>query len=374
MTLQADILSRFSGASKERHPLYLPDLAGWYKAHRDRGTLPAPWAGYSLPEIARAMGVPIWQVVRPWRVETPGVREETTVRDGERIVRDGERIARDGERIARWETPSGTLTARWTIGPDGDWWQTEHLVKSEADLPAAVELARVRSYVLDPSLLAPYQEEVGDDGVVALEIPRRPYSDLLHDYLGWGEGLLLLGEPAVAEILAALEEALQGLVEQVVRLQSQTGRPGIVYSPDNLDGQYISPAAFERHLAASYRRSAETVHGQGRYLLVHAGGPVRHLLAPLAGVGVDGVEGVAGPPQSDATLAEARALVGPAFTLWGGIPQDFLLGTYDGEAFVTAVRHAAQEVSGDPRAILGVADRVPVDADVDRIVGATIGN
>jgi hypothetical protein len=203
---------------------------------------------------------------------------------------------------------------------------------------------------------------VGEDGVLALEIPRRPYSDLLHDYLGWGEGLLLLGESLVAEILAALEGALQRLVEQAARLPGQ-----IVFSPDNLDGQFISPMAFERHLAASYKRTTEVVHRQGKHLLVHVGGPIRRLLAPLAAVGVDGVEGVAGAPQSDATLAEARALAGPTFTLWGGIPQDLLLSTYDRRAFDAAVECAAREASGDARAILGVADRVPIDADLDRL-------
>jgi hypothetical protein len=298
-------------------------------------------------------GVPCWQVVRPWRVETPGVHGETT--------------ERDGERISRWETPVGALTARWTLGPDGDWWQAEHLVKGEADLPAAVEWARARSYVLDPSPLQAARAEVGEAGVVALEIPRRPYSDLLHDFLGWGEGLFLLAEPAVSEILAALEDALQPLVAQVARLPGK-----VVYSLDNLDGQYISPRAFEQHLAPSYARTAEAVHVQGKYLLVHAGGPIRHLLAPLAAAGMDGVEGVAGPPQSDATLAEARALAGPDLTLWGGIPQDFTLGTHDRAVFEAAVRQAAQEAQNDGRMILGVADRVPVDADVDRIAAAGI--
>jgi hypothetical protein len=353
MTLQSDILARFPGArfpdQGDGRTLFLPDLTLWYRWHHSRGTLPERWSGLSLPQIARAMGVPAWQVARPWRVETPGVREETTERDGERIV--------------RWETAAGTLTARWSIGPDGDWWQAEHLVQTEADLAAAVELARARSYVLDPIALAPLQAEIGEDGVVAIEIPRRPYSDLLHDFLGWGEGLSLLGEPAVAEILDALEAAMQDLVEQVARLPGQ-----IAYSLDNLDGQYISPAAFDRHLAASYARTAEAVHAQGKVLLVHAGGPIRHLLAPLASAGVDGVEGIAGPPQGDASLAEARALVGPGFTLWGGISQDFLLSTYDREAFEAAVRGAVREASGDRRALLGVADRVPVDADVERLV------
>ena len=37
------------------------------------------------------------------------------------------------------------------------------------------------------------------------------------------------------------------------------------------------------------------------------------------------------------------------------------------EEFETAVASAAQEAAGDGRIILGVADRVPVDADLGRL-------
>ena len=44
-----------------------------------------------------------------------------------------------------------------------------------------------------------------------------------------------------------------------------------------------------------------------------------------------------------------------------------LLDTYDRQAFDAAAAQAAQEAQGDGRMILGVADRVPVDADLDRL-------
>jgi hypothetical protein len=144
--------------------------------------------------------------------------------------------------------------------------------------------------------------------------------------------------------------------------------PGaVVFSPDNLDGQFVSPRTFDRHLADSYRRTAEVLHAAGKQLMVHVGGPIRYLLASLAAAGVDGIEGIAGPPQSNATLAEAREVGGPGLTLWGGIPQDFLLNTYDPTAFEASVRQAAHEAQGDGRMILGVADRVPVNAELDRL-------
>ena len=351
MTVKADILSRFSGAASEG-PLYVPDLTLWYDWHHSRGTFPDRWKHHSLPQIARDLGAPAWLVARPWRIETPGIEIQTTEQDGERVTRS--------------ETPEGSLIARWTLGSDGTWWQTEYPVKTAEDLEAALELVNSQSYILDVDELARLETVMGDEGLLALEIPGRPYADLLYEFLGLSEGPILLSEdpPAVRELIAILETKLQGLVQEVATL------PGsVIFSPDNLDGQFISPTVFQEFLADSYRLTAEVLHRHGKYLLIHAGGPIRPLLTPLVEAGVDGVEGIAGPPQSDVSLSQARAIVGPEFTLWGGIPQDFLLAAHDRQAFETAVVQAAQEAREDGRLILGVADRVPIDSELHRLEG-----
>jgi hypothetical protein len=348
MSWKDEILDCLRGRGSGGKLIYLPDLSLWYEWHKNQGTLPEAWHGASLPAICRAMGVPIWLAFQPWLVETPGVETTTTEEKSERAI--------------RWQTASGTLTSRWTLGPDGDWWQVEYPVKGVEDLPAALEWVRARAYVLDTTGLAEAQAEVKAGGVLALALPRRPYSDLLHEILGWAEGLLLLSDPAVQEMMAVLEEKLRDLVAEVA------GLPGdVVLSPDNLDGQYISPRMYQRHLAGSYQHTAEVLASRGKPLVVHAGGPVRRLLGPLAEAGVAAVEGIAGPPQSDASLAEAREAAGPTLALWGGIPQDLLLEAHEWPAFEAAVRQAAAEARDDPRTILGVADRVPVQAEIDRL-------
>jgi hypothetical protein len=347
MTSRTAILARFGGAER-RPPFYLPDLTLWFDWHHSRGTLPDQWQDLSLPQIARAMGAAIWLPLRPWRVETPDIEIQTTEQVGERTI--------------RTETPAGTITARWTLGPDGDWWQVEYPVKTADDLPAALASVKARTYVMDTSQLLQAIDWVGEGGILALELPRRPYSDLLHEFLGWSEGLLLLGEPLVQEMIEILEDRLQELVGQVADV------PGdLVLSPDNLDGQFISPRVFAQHLAASYQSTTSQLHTRGKHLVVHIGGPIRHLLQPLADVAVDGLEGISGPPQSNATLAEARQVAGPDVTLWGGIAQDYLQATHAWDAFEAAVRQAVRETSQDGRMILGVADRVPVDAELDRL-------
>jgi hypothetical protein len=337
-----------AGRGRDLAVPYLLDLTLWYPWHAGRGTLPPDWAGFSMAQVAQALGVTAWIVERPWRVEHHGITVTTQKAEGERVV--------------RYETPAGALTARWSRGPDGDWWQTEYPVKTTEDLPAALAVVAAHDYVLNAAPSRAPQ----DAFITALELPMRPYSDLLHTMLGWGEGLSLLkgeGRPILLEMLARLEEKLARLTAEIAAL------PGtVLLAPDNLDGQYISPRVYREHMAESYRRTAEIAHGNDKRLVVHAGGPVRRLLPLLAEAGVDVVEGVAPPPQGDASLAEARAAAGPDLILWGGIPQDYLLPARDQGEFEAAVREAARQAASDDRAILGVADRVPVDADLARLL------
>ena len=349
MTKKADILSRFSGEPGEGM-LYLPDLTAWYDWRQERDTLPARWKNNSLPEIAQDLGAPVWLVACPWQIQTPGVEIQTTVQNGERVT--------------RFETSAGTLSARWIQSGDGPWWQTEYPVKTEADLTAAMELIRARSYVLDTAEFARLTAMVGDEGVVAIEIPSRPYLELLYELMGLSEGPILLIENTsiIHELITLLETKLQHLIQEIAPLSGT-----VVFSHDNLDAQFISPRTFEEFLADSYRFTAEVLHQHDKYLLIHAGGPIRALLAPLAAAGVDGVEGIAAPPQSDVSLTDAREAVGPAFTLWGGIPQDFLMATHDQQVFENAVIQTVQAARGDRRVILGVADRVPADVELSKL-------
>jgi hypothetical protein len=353
MNARDAVLSRFTGSQKappDGAPWML-DLSLWYKWHWRRGALPEPWRALTEAQIAGRLGAPAWIIARPWTVAYADVKVTTDERESERIV--------------RYDTPAGSLTARWTLGPDGDWWQVEFPVKDVDDLRAARAVIAARTYTWDATVAENAVAEANDHGIVALELPMRPYSDLLHTMLGWGEGLMLFaGEqaPILMEMLALLE----GQAEQAaLRL---AGLPGhVLYAPDNLDGQYISPRVFRNYLQESYKRTVAVARQGGRPLVVHIGGPARRLLPLLAESGVDGVQGIAGPPQGDATLVEARDAAGPNLVLWGGIPQDYLVPLHPHADFEAAVRQAMRVTAGDPRAIIGVADRVSADTDPARL-------
>ncbi len=343
------VLQHFTGQPSSS-PLFLPDLALWYGWHHRLGTLPGPWRELTLPGIARKLGVPAWMTAKPYHLDW-GLTEIKVSRQ-------------NSERAVRYESPAGTLTERWAKGPDGDWWQTEFPAKTANDLAVVQAMLSTRLYRFDRTQYDRLQAEVGDDGIVAIELPRRPFSQVFLEWLGWSDGLMLFfeAEDEIKAIIDMLEEQVQALVRTAATL------PGPIFvSPDNLDAQFISPASFDQYLAGSYARSADALHAQGKHLMIVTGGYIRRLLAPLVQAGVDAVQGISGPPQSDATLAEARSAAGANLTLWGGIPQDVLIEDFPEVEFESVVRQAAQEAAQDGRSLLGVADVVPIAADIGRL-------
>ena len=349
-----------------RLPSFLPDLTLWYTRNLERDSLPAAWQGWSLQDICRDLGVGAWLVQKPWRIEYDGIIH-TEEQDG-------------ASRIRRWESSGGVLKARWILGPDGDWWQSEYPVKTAEDLPLVAEVVRARRYVVEKNPIKEAYAEggmAGDDLYPVIELPMRPWSELLHSYIGWAEGLMIAFDESerLGDLSDVLEDKYALLLKELVEFP-QT----IFLSPDNLDGNFISPGIFEEQLSAGYTRTAEFLHSWEKRLVVHIGGYSRSLLPALADCGVDCVEGVCGPPQGDASIPESRALCGNKLTLWGGLAQDWLLPSCTEDEFRAACDSALADVQADSRAVLGVAgkqaekravlgiaDRVPADAVIERL-------
>jgi hypothetical protein len=330
--------------AEHRWPLFLPDLTSWHEWHASHDSLPGRWKNRDLSHICAELGVSEWRTTRPWRLELPGI-----------VV---DRQSGDKERVVTWDTSAGTLTAKWVLGPDGDWWQSEYPVKSQADFEAARLIVTARTYVVElPG--APPAGGAPAGILAAVELPRSPFPEIFQSFLGWSEGLMLfLEEPdTVKELAQILSDRMQGLLGEIARMPAS-----LVFAPDNLDARFITPGMFAESVAPFYDRTAAALHAAGKSLVVHVGGPAASLLPGLAECGVDCAQGVCGAPQGDCTLGQARAACGSAMTLWGGIPQDVLLESSTQEEFETAARAAFAEAGADPHAVVGVADRIPVEA------------
>jgi hypothetical protein len=340
--------AQFNGQAPVR-PIFMPDLGLWFEWHSKRGTLPEACRGSSLVEIASALNCPAWVVRTPWQLEYDGIEvisEESETR-----------------RVYKYHAKSRVLSETWSLGPDGDWWQTEYPVKDEDDLDAAEEIVEAMQY---RQKYAESPESDSNPGIIGvIQLPKTPYSDMLHTMLGWSDGLMLMmaEEDRLSELLGVMEEKRNELIQKLADDSSHS----IFLAPDNLDGQFISPAVFKNHLESSYQKTSEMLHRSAGHLWVHIGGISRHLLPLLAGSGIDALSGISGPPQSDATLSEARKATGPCITLWGGIPQDYVMPMHDLSVLIESVEQAKAFAAIDNRTIIGIADHVPVDAEFSRL-------
>jgi hypothetical protein len=348
MNFKEILLAQFKGQTQSR-PLFMPDLSLWFEWHSKRGTLPEAYRGSSLADIASALNCPAWIVHTPWQLEYDGI-----------VVTSEES---ETQRVIQYHTKHGVLSEMWALGPDGDWWQKEYPVKDEDDLDAAEEIVKAMRYRLDRAK----PPEAGSNPRIldVIQVPKTPYSDMLHTMLGWSDGMMLMmaEEDRLTELLGAMEEKRNELIRDLAAEVSHS----VFWAPDNLDGQFISPAAFHSHLESSYQKTCKMLHRRDKYLLVHIGGISKHLLPLLAECGIDGLAGISGPPQSDATLSAAREAAGPDMTLWGGIPQDYVMPMHDLSVLIESVEEAKAFAATDSRTIIGIADHVPVDAEFTRL-------
>lgn len=349
MSVTEAFLARFRGQDAGA-PLFVPDLQEWYRRNSEPSPAGSVGVRQSILYEAQALQVPLWKIHRTWIRDTG----EVTVRTSDQ----------DASVTTVIEAPSGVVTSRWNVGPDGDYWQVEYPAKTVEDLPAIREYAEALRYQVSLEELATVTRMVGDDGVVAVELPAHGFQTVLLEFLGFSDGLMLLAEAPeeVGAIARAFSRARKKLVEELAGVANP-----VFYSPDNLDGQFVSPGLFETYLAEDYRQTVAAVESAGKYLVVHAGGPIGSLAQPLAAGGVHCVAGIAGPPQADLDLAAARTALGESIVLWGGIPQDFLLPETplaDLEAAATAAVECARD---DPRIIIGIADHVPPEMERSRL-------
>jgi hypothetical protein len=98
---------------------------------------------------------------------------------------------------------------------------------------------------------------------------------------------------------------------------------------------------------------------------VHLDGTVKGLLPKLAANGFDAVEALTPQPAGDLPVEDMRAVAGnPAVILWGGVPGVMFAPPYTWRDMQSHIRRVLRAWQDTPF-ILGVADQVPPDGDID---------
>ena len=268
----------------------------------------------------------------------------------------------------RWQTPVGEI-----------WGQTKFLPDTASSAPltwpvTSTDDLSVLRYIADATRSTPTYERYelllrlsNGHGHPTVLPPRSPISQMLAQWTGVTNLTYLAADsPTELELtLTALGRAADGAYEAVLGCDTP-----FVELPDNLTGEVVT-RLFERYQFDYYLRRIEPLHAAGKIVGVHLDGTMRGILPLLVKTGLDFIESITPKPIGDVAVEDLRDLAGPNIILFGGIPGAMLAPPFTADDIRRQVELVIEHHWQRGRFILGVADQVPPDGDMNlvRLIG-----
>ena len=300
--------------------VYAPNYWQWFTHQQHHGLLPEELRGCRTQlDLIRHLGLDVFSrniycdATRCW---FGGLADE--VWDGVEFE-ETRRTEPNGDIVTdkTYRTRAGTLTERLRyVWKESTLVQEKFLLDDYASQMNAFEaLVSGRRWRFRRERYDAVQRDAGDDGLVNAGELFSPLK-LLHFAAGAADAVFLLDDfpERCAGVMRAHEEAQLDLARQMAAAHVPA-----LFSMDNLDSMFHTPAYVERCSAGFYERASRLCHEAGSAFFIHACGRQRATLPLVASLGVDGLEGVAYPPLGDVRLDEAMRLAGDRFIITGGI-------------------------------------------------------
>ena len=345
-----------SGDPPDRIP-WIPRIELWYRARELAGDLPEQWQGCSLREVERqlfgattARGGSVFEksldeieVVTSddaWTITTEYKTPEGSVR----------MVQRTSEELKRMGLP-GRVEEELLKGPK-DYKVWEYVVKHT-------------KWTNCYDSFTEYDNNIGPEGLPMVPIGDVPFHEFVQMLAGYNNAFY-----QIADYPDEVEHLL-GVIEEV---QSERMWPIAAGSParlmllgHHLSSQFTPPQYFEKYIIPYCKRLIPLLHDAGKKVAMHADNDTTQIATHLERAGWDMLECFVTEPMVPMTLNHARRVWDNRMILWGGIPSAILAPSYPLESFKTYVRNALKAISPGDAFILGVADNVMPDSDIDRI-------
>lgn len=352
MTERERIETLVAGGTPDRVP-WFADMGYWHGAHQERGDLDPAYKDFEgLVRLHREIGVGIY-LSSPGlcTVETSGV-ERTEERSGDEI-------------LSKLHTPAGTLLERRQRLPlSNSWAYVERMVKRPADLKVVRWIAEHQTVEPDWAEFVRADEQYRDLGIPFAYIPRTGLAQLMVQWMGVQAGVYAIAD--APEEFARSVEALNRALDPVIDLFAASPAKMMIFT-DNLSSEIQSPPLFRQYSLPFYERWLSRLHGAGKWVCVHVDGTLRGLLHIFGTCGMDGVESVTPAPVGDLSPDAIRDEAGDCLVLWGGAPGAIFSPIYPEKVFRERILEWLALRHRSPRLVLGAADQIPPDADLDRV-------
>lgn len=306
MTPRERLLATIRRAPTDRVPISLYELCQF------EGSSYASFANHE-PSYARLMRVMAKQTDCLMMSEPAYHMPDVAARTEKRTRREGFSVFEE----TVLHTPKGELTAR-TRRDDNIFttWKLEHLLKTPADIDTYMSLDF--SATVDTSKMARDLQTLGDQGLLMATVadPICEAAELfaMEDFLV----LAITETDLMQRFLDWLWARRRHYLAMLLKAQSRDIVFRIV-GPEYGTPPYLPDRYVHAFVTQYVLRMATMIREAGGIPRVHAHGKVRYLLGELAGSDVLCVDPVEPPPDGNIPLAEAKALYGHQFTLFGNI-------------------------------------------------------
>jgi hypothetical protein len=357
MTNRERLLAIMDGKSPDRIP-WIPRLQIWHTAHQRQGTLPGCFAGLSLRQIERGLGM--GTPAREGQIFAAEQRGDVEVKS-----------RREGEcTVYTYRTPVGQVESRYRSSAELEKvgiqsLEVEHMIKGPADFAVVEYMLEHTHYIPTYERYRQYEAEIGEDGYPLVAAGDCPFHHFLQKLAGYNEAYYLLADcPGETErLLRVMEELERERVWPVVAASPAR----LILHGVHFDSTLTPPPLFSRYITPYYQEFSDLLHGHDKVLCMHADNDSRLILRHLQEAGFDMVETFTTEPQATCTLEEARRCWGTEMIIWGAVPSVILEETYSEAQFEAYLRRIFRTVAPGDAFILGVADNVMPGALLHRL-------
>ena len=269
-----------------------------------------------IPQCAaeRAMrndGLCILRGMSVFKTHTPNVKvhSRTYVEDGKTLTR------------TYHETPVGTLTTL-TQRAGFTTWRHERMFKSPDDYKALLFLIEDECYEPDYAAYSTAERGFGEDAVFRAGIALEPLQTLISgEYIGMQDFCMqwMENRDEVDKLYRALVDNRRRMYPLVAQSPASHANYG-----GNVVPEVIGLKTFEGYYVQHYNEAAEVFHEHGKLIGCHFDANCKLLAEAIAGTDLDYIEAFTPAPDTDMSLAEARA-AWPDKTIWINFPSSLHL-------------------------------------------------
>jgi len=335
---------------------FQPRIEWWYQYNKVQGVLPERYRKMSLKEFFDDLDVSIryfsYATGLPGAI---GANHSKEVKTEEKI--EGEK------KFVITATPKGELIREdKQSSVEGSWRITKYPIKTAEDIEKATWLFENTTYTFIKENFEKGSDFFGDRGEPQFFVPRSGYQHLALYEMGLENLIYALADfpERVERLMRAIDNSYDNLYEEIISY----GKAKIINFGENIDGNIVSPAYFEKYCIPFYEKRVKQLQKTGIYTHIHIDGSFKPLLKYLKDLPFDGLEALTPLPQGDVTLEEMKEAIGDKVLL-DGIPAILFLPNYSREELQECVEKLIKLFH--PRLILGASDEVPPPADIERV-------